>query len=176
MPAYSETDLIRARRPLADPLERGEAFCTLGHLEAEQRESATTDRAEVIRAITANIAAFDGGGAAPAPAPVPAAALPTPTAASTTQPGPTSPNLLVDSMRAQHPAAADDRRPGGIDVLAASRERMQAGIASSRASMERVLRRQGLVAVDRRPTMTRAASASLDQELRQAGLLPQIGG
>jgi len=178
MPAYSETDLIRARRPLADPLERGEAFCTLGHLEAEQRESATTDRAEVIREITANIAAFDGGGAAPAPvaAPVPAAALPTPTAASTAQPGPTSPNLLVDSMRARQPAAAGDQQPGGIDVLAASRERMLAGIASSRASMERVLRRQGLVAVDRRPTMTRAASASLDQELRQAGLLPQIGG
>ena len=64
MPSYSDLDLIRARRPLTESSEAGDAYCTLGHLEVEQRESPTSNRADLIREITANIAAFDNGGAA----------------------------------------------------------------------------------------------------------------
>lgn len=171
MPAYSDNDLIRARRPLTDTSERGDAFCTLGHLEVEQRESPTADRAWIIREITANIAAFDGGSTTAVPV------LPAPPPAPSPQPSSASPNLLVDSMRARHPNAAAGQQPQRIDLLgASSHDRMQAGMAASRASMERTLRRQGLWSDVRQQTTASAASASLDRELRRAGLLPPLGG
>lgn len=124
MPAYSEADLVQARRPLRDELARSEAFCTLGHLEAEQREAATSDRAAVIREIKASIATFDG--------------VEPESEATLSAPGPlgapASPAATVPSLV----------RPASVPPTAAGPS-TSAGIAASRASMERTLRSQGLL-------------------------------
>ncbi|KQS59505.1 hypothetical protein ASG32_31385 [Methylobacterium sp. Leaf361] len=109
MRGYVEADLIQARKPITDQAGRDLAFCTLGHLEAEQRETATSERAETIRAIQANIAAFDGvepeaEDAPTDPAPQPTASNPTPApvplAPPTPAPAATAPHALgAASMR-----------------------------------------------------------------------------
>ncbi len=121
MRGYVEADLIQARKPIADQAGRDLAFCTLGHLEAEQREAVTSERAEAIRAIRANIAAFDGVEPEAEDAPTDPAPAPQPTA-STSNPTPAPVPL------APAPAATDTRALGA-------------------ASMRRTLARSGITPV-----------------------------
>ena len=170
MPSYSDLDLMRARRPLADSSERGDAFCTLGHLEVEQRATPTASRASIIQEITANIAAFDGGGAAApntagrpahpaAPREAPAYA---PTAADQRSGSdPVPPVDLVADMKRRHGVTGSADAP-------------VAGLAASRASMERTLRHQGLVASGapaRKVDVLAGGKTSMQRELQRAGLV-----
>lgn len=153
MPGYSDLELIRARRTLTDSFERGEAYCTLGHLEAEQREAATSERADIIREIRASIAAFDGvepeaedALTDPAPAPQPTASNPTPAPVPPAPPAPA-------------PAATDTRALGA-------------------ASMRRTLARSGLTPVGEQsaPAGTsdgiRASTTSMQRTLARMGVRP----
>ncbi|MGU3449683.1 hypothetical protein [Methylobacterium sp. 391_Methyba4] len=155
MPGYSDTELIRARRTLTDSFERGQAYCTLGHLEAEQREAATSERAEIIRQIQANIATFDGvepeaedapTSPAPAPAPEPAAGSPTPAPMPPAPPAPA-------------PAAIDTRALGA-------------------ASMRRTLARSGITPVGEQPAPAgssdciRTSTTSMQRTLARMGVRP----
>ena len=157
MPTYTEADLIRARRPLADPSERGDAYCTLGHLEVEQRESPTAERAGIIGEITAHIAAFDG---APARTGAPEPAAPT----SAAPVSPPAPAFL--SQPALPPAPVPTLAVGGL----------QAGIAASTASMKRTLLRQGMTPLGQAPAGASVGATSMARTLRRMGLTPQARG
>ena len=152
MPPYTEADLIRARRPLADAPERGEAACTLGHLETEQRETPTPERAAIISEVSAGIAAFDG---------VPTQTTPgsTPPAAPTAPAAPPRPTLS--------PVPAP---------VASTADGLHAGIDASRASMERTLRRQGLTPVGAVPAGASIGATSMARTLRRMGMAPRAGG
>lgn len=151
MPGYSEADLIQARKPIKDQAGRDFAFCALGHLETEQREAATTDRAETIRAVRANIATFDGvepeaedapadpalspqptdGG--PIPAPTPAPILPAPPLA-------TDARALGEASMRRTLARAGITPVGGQQAPAGT----SSGDTGLGASMRRTLARMGV--------------------------------
>ena len=175
MPSYSDLDLMRARRPLADSSERGDAYCTLGHLEVEQRANPTTERAAIISEITANIATFDGGGA---------------TAPNATN-GSAQPVAAPREAHASALIAADQHSDGKpvppVDLVADMKRRHsvtdgadapRSGIAAAQASMERTLRSQGLVASgapSRGINVLAGGRTSMQRELQRAGLVAGRG-
>lgn len=154
MPGYVEADLIQARKPITDQAGRDLAFCTIGHLEAEQRQAVTAERAEAIRAIRANIAAFDGvepaaeanqpdpapalqpATADPPPAPVP---LPAPPTSAPTQPA-TDAYALNKASMCRTLAQSGITPVGGQPASAG----MTGGVAASTTSMRRTLARMGM--------------------------------
>lgn len=152
MPVSPE-HLILARKPFGDKDDRDFAFCTLGHLEAEQREAATSERAEIIREIRASIATFDGVEPEaeevptdPAPAPQPTARNPTPAPVPPARPAPA-------------PAATDTRALGA-------------------ASMRRTLARSGITPAGDEPAPSgasdgiRASTTSMQRTLARMGVRP----
>lgn len=154
MPGYVEADLIQARKPITDQAGRGLAYCVLGHLEVEQREAPTSDRAETIRALQVNIATFDGvepeaeatrtdpaptradEAAGPTPAPVP---LPAPPASAPTQPATDAYALSRASM--SRTLAHSGIKPVGGQPASAG---VAGGVAASTTSMQRTLARMGV--------------------------------
>ena len=149
MAQYTEAELIRARRPIADASERGEAYCTLGHLEAEQRQAPTAERATIISEIASHIATFDGAAPLCADAPLPVPVV------GTTRPRPASALAL--------PAAT-------------AATELRTGIDLSVASMQRTLRRQGLAAAGEASAGPTVAANSMQRTLRRMGLAPQARG
>lgn len=154
MPGYAEADLIQARKPIKDQLARDEAYCVLGHLEVEQREAATSERAETVRAIQANIATFDGvepeaeddptdptltpqptaGGSTPAPVPSPTPPAPSPAPVATDIRALGEASMRRTLARAGITPVGSQQTPAGASD----------GVSASMASMQRTLARMGL--------------------------------
>lgn len=159
MPGYTPQELERASKPLRTDEDRAIAYCTLGHLLTEQREAYSADREGTIKAITAAVQDFDtrtalGGASASSFAgtggvqPVAMATLPVPALSAALPPAP--------------PVT-----PGNT---------MAAGITVASASMDRELRRQGLLKAGHQPhggsASMQTSTASMQRELRRAGLVP----
>lgn len=151
MPGYVEADLIQARKPISDHAGRGLAYCVLGHLEVEQREAPTSDRAETIRALQVNIATFDGvepeaEGAPldPTPAPLPTASNPTlapvPPPAPEPAPAATDTRALGAASMRRTLALSGIAPVGGQPAPAGASD----GIRASTTSMQRTLARMGV--------------------------------
>lgn len=154
MPGYVEADLIQARKPITDQAGRDLAFCTLGHLEAEQRQAVTAERAEAIRAIRANIAAFDGVEPEaeatqpdPSPSPQTTAAGPTPAPVPLRAPPASAPTQPITDAFARSRAsmcrtlAHSGIKPVGGQPASAG---VTGGVAASTTSMQRTLARMGV--------------------------------
>lgn len=154
MPGYAEADLIQARKPINDQAGRDLAFCTLGHLEAEQREIATSDRAETIRVIQINIATFDGvepeakdAPTDPESAPQPTASGPTPAPASPpTQPAPPPAPVATDARELGRASMLRTLARAGIAPVGGQQAPVGASSGDSAAtlSMRRTLARMGV--------------------------------
>lgn len=149
MPGYAEADLIQARKPIKDQAGRDLAFCNLGHLETEQREAATSDRAEMIRALQVNIATFDGVEPETEASQTDPDPVPEPTAGS--QPPPSAPLPTPATPTFPSASTASDAR------------------ALSRASMLRTLARAGITPVggQQAPVGTSGGDTSLGASMRR---------
>lgn len=82
-----------------------------------------------------------------------------------------------DSRGGQHPTPVSGSRSREPDSRAAPTPTsgLQAGISQSVTSMQRTLRRQGLVASEDAPAASSAGANSMQRTLRRMGLAPQAG-